>query len=76
MPAWPEIVDHLRPGVLSAVLLSILLDGAIGAEREIKGRAAGLRTLILVGLGAALFTRIPLAMAGSTADRTRSRLGS
>ena len=37
------------------VLLAMLLAGAVGAERELRDREAGLRTHILVGLGAALF---------------------
>ncbi len=38
--------------------LSILLCGAIGMEREARGQVAGLRTHILVGLGATLFTLV------------------
>ena len=40
----------LRLGVAAA------LTGAIGLERELRERAAGLRTHMLVGVGAALFT--------------------
>lgn len=36
------------------LLLSVLLSGIIGFERERHGRAAGLRTHMLVGLGSAL----------------------
>ena len=32
------------------------LTGAIGLERELRERAAGLRTHMLVGIGSALFT--------------------
>jgi putative Mg2+ transporter-C (MgtC) family protein len=71
MPTWGDLVLHLRLDVLSAVLLSILLGGAIGLEREFKGKAAGLRTNILICMGAALFTQVSIAMAGDTADRTR-----
>ncbi len=38
--------------------LSVVLCGAIGLERESRGQAAGLRTHILVGLGATLFTLV------------------
>ncbi len=38
------------------MLLASLLGGAIGLERDIHGRAAGLRTHLLVSLGAATFT--------------------
>ena len=38
------------------VVLAGVLGGAIGAEREIREREAGLRTHLLVAVGAALFT--------------------
>ncbi len=40
--------------VLSRVVLSILLSGLIGMERDIKHRSAGLRTHMLVSLGATI----------------------
>ncbi len=45
---WPHVL--LRLGVAGA------LGGAIGIERELRERGAGLRTHMLVALGAALFT--------------------
>ena len=45
---------------LFKLLLAILLGGAIGLEREFRGRPAGLRTNILVCLGATMI------MIGST----------
>ena len=45
---WPEIL--LRVGVAAG------LTRAIGIERELRERAAGLRTHLLVGVGSALFT--------------------
>ena len=44
----------LNGTVLVQVLLAILLSGIIGFEREMHGRSAGLRTHILVCLGATL----------------------
>jgi putative Mg2+ transporter-C (MgtC) family protein len=41
--------------VLLRVVLAGILGGAIGAEREIREREAGLRTHMLVSIGAALF---------------------
>jgi putative Mg2+ transporter-C (MgtC) family protein len=38
------------------VLLRVVLAGVLGAEREIREREAGLRTHMLVAVGAALFT--------------------
>jgi putative Mg2+ transporter-C (MgtC) family protein len=42
--------------VLLRVVLAGVLGGAIGAEREAREREAGLRTHMLVSIGAALFT--------------------
>ena len=39
---------------LIAILLSVILCGAIGFEREMRGRSAGLRTHLLVGIGSCL----------------------
>jgi putative Mg2+ transporter-C (MgtC) family protein len=40
------------------VALAALLGGAIGAERELRERGAGLRTHLLVAVGSALFTLV------------------
>ncbi len=40
------------------LLVAALLCGAIGLERELRERAAGLRTHMLVGVGSALFTLV------------------
>ncbi len=40
----------------TAILVAAVLGGLLGVERELQGRPAGLRTHILVSLGAALFT--------------------
>lgn len=46
--------------IVSRVLCAAILGGIIGWEREGKGRAAGLRTHMLVSVGAALFVLAPL----------------
>ena len=43
------------------LLLAITLGGVIGFEREIKHRPAGLRTHMLVSLGAAIFTIVSVS---------------
>ena len=55
--------------VLLRILLSAILSGLVGLEREIHGRAAGLRTHILVGVGSTLFmiTSILVALSYSHA---------
>ena len=45
------------------ILLAIALGGVIGFEREIKHRPAGLRTHMLVSLGAAIFTLMSISFA-------------
>jgi putative Mg2+ transporter-C (MgtC) family protein len=42
--------------VLVRLVVAAALTGAIGLERELRERAAGLRTHMLVGVGSALFT--------------------
>jgi putative Mg2+ transporter-C (MgtC) family protein len=42
--------------ILLRIVVAAVLTGAIGLERELRERAAGLRTHMLVGVGSALFT--------------------
>jgi putative Mg2+ transporter-C (MgtC) family protein len=49
--------------VLAKLLLATLLGGAIGIEREFAGKPAGLRTNILICVGAALFTQLSIDIA-------------
>lgn len=65
-----HIVDALRLELLVKLLLATLLGGAIGFEREIAGKPAGLRTNMLICIGAALFTHlsIHIAQIGFTPD--------
>ena len=43
--------------LLGRLLLAAVLGGTIGAERELNDQAAGLRTHMLLTIGACLFTR-------------------
>jgi len=47
-------IDQLE--ILRRLLLAALVGGVIGFERELKGRDAGIRTHMLVSLGAAIIT--------------------
>ncbi|MEO8268286.1 MAG: MgtC/SapB family protein [Aureliella sp.] len=52
--------------------MAVLLGGAIGLERQIRGHAAGLRTHMLVSLSAAIFVLACETMtANSAAEMTR-----
>jgi len=57
------IIEAFRLSVLGKLLLATLLGGAIGIERELAGKPAGLRTNILICLGAALFTQLSVDIA-------------
>ncbi|MER7842382.1 MgtC/SapB family protein [Kitasatospora sp. NPDC096077] len=46
---WPQFAEFV---------IALVLSSAIGLEREIRQKAAGLRTYTVVGLGAALFTLV------------------
>jgi putative Mg2+ transporter-C (MgtC) family protein len=42
--------------------VALLAGGVIGVERELRGKAAGIRTYILVSLGSAFFILIPIQL--------------
>ena len=51
-----DTVDQLL--ILARLVLAALLGAFIGLERELRGYPAGVRTVALVAVGAALFTEI------------------
>lgn len=54
--------------------LSFLIGAIIGFEREYRGKAAGLRTMIMICLGSTIFTEISLSVGGSSPDRIASNI--
>ncbi len=58
--ALAAISDYLQLEALGLLLLAVVLAGVLGSEREIAGQAAGLRTHVLVSLGAACFTLVSI----------------
>ena len=48
---------------------AFLLGGLIGFEREVRDKAAGFRTMILICTGASLFTIISIELGESSQDR-------
>lgn len=58
MEEFYEVVEYLRETnsvtMVLRIVLAAIAGGVIGFEREIHGRAAGLRTHIIVSIGAAL----------------------
>ena len=58
----PITFDFYYREFVFQMLLASLLGGMIGLERDIHGRAAGLRTHLLVSLGAATFTILSISV--------------
>ncbi|MEZ0326352.1 MAG: MgtC/SapB family protein [Fimbriimonas sp.] len=56
---WPQVGS-----ILLRLGLGVILAGAIGYEREVNGRPAGIRTHMLVALGAMLFSEVGRAFGG------------
>ena len=57
--------------VMVRLALAALLGGLLGIEREQKGKAAGVRTHMLVAMGAALFVLVSQQSGMVTADLSR-----
>ena len=77
--SWQHFVDlmhrELSSGFVASsilrLLLAAILGGLIGLERELKHRAAGLRTNMFICFGAALFTVLSRGLAAEPSDYTR-----
>lgn len=69
---WPslEVLEFLRLDLLARLLLAALLGGAVGLEREVSGKPAGLRTNLLICVGAALLTELSFVIAEMADPRT------
>ncbi len=80
---WNEIANTLQAEfsdvsdvetitrILVRLLLAALLGGVLGYEREHHGKNAGLRTHMLVAMGAALFVLVPQQGGMQVADMSR-----
>ncbi len=53
------------------LLIAAALGGLLGYERELQGKSAGMRTHMLVAIGAALFVLIPQQAGASNEDLSR-----
>jgi putative Mg2+ transporter-C (MgtC) family protein len=73
-PTNPVFISHNDwLGLTFRLTLAVLVGGVIGWNRQAAGKPAGLRTHMLVSLGAALFVLIPLLASTSTSLDTVSR---
>ena len=66
---------QLPEDIVWKMILSLILGGIIGAEREYRSKSAGFRTLTLICLGATLFTAFSLSIGGKdNPDRIASNI--
>jgi len=65
----PSLNEVVRLAV--RLILAAILGGLLGFDRERAGKAAGLRTHMLVSLGSALFIVIPQQAGMNSADLSR-----
>ena len=54
--------------IVLRLLVAAALGGLLGYERERQGKSAGVRTHMMVAIGAALFVLIPQQAGASSAD--------
>ena len=66
-----QVIDIFKLELMLQLGLATLLGGAIGLERELGGKPAGLRTNILICIGSVLYTHLSIAMVGGATDPTR-----
>ena len=57
--------------LITRLLLAAGLSAALGIEREYRHKPAGLRTIMLIGIGSTLFTIVSLDFAGGSGSSDR-----
>src|SRR6185436_5718580 len=67
----PQALDIEQPLFWARVGTAILCGAAIGIERQLRGKASGVRTCILVCLGTELFVALGAALQTGNIDPTR-----
>src|SRR3989475_6122748 len=65
-----RMIEMFRLELFLQLSLATLFGGAIGLERELGGKPAGLRTNILICIGSVLYTKLSITIAAGTADPT------
>ncbi|MFN2204275.1 MAG: MgtC/SapB family protein, partial [Candidatus Promineifilaceae bacterium] len=60
LPGWISAMQSFGLESMLQVFVAAVLGGFIGLEREWRGRDAGLRTNMLISMGACLFTVISI----------------
>ncbi len=64
----------LTQSEVNKFLMATLLCGLIGLEREFRSKQAGLKTMIMIGLGSTLFTILSVKIGLSSHDRIASNI--
>ena len=64
------IADVFKLDLMLQLALAVVLGGAVGLERELGGKPAGLRTNILICMGSVLYTKLSIAL-GTAGDSSR-----
>src|SRR5256884_9234163 len=59
---FQRVIEIFRLDLMLQLGLATLLGGAIGLERELGGKPAGLRTNILICIGSGLYTPVAHAL--------------
>ena len=67
-----RLIDPDNP--IFRLVLAVFIGGVIGWDRQWRGKPAGLRTHMLVGLGAALMALIPMQISPSPSPDAISRV--
>jgi putative Mg2+ transporter-C (MgtC) family protein len=65
----PDLEQAIR--ICLRLVIAAVLGGLLGFERELSGKAAGIRTHMLVSMGAALFVLIPQQSGVAPTDVSR-----
>ena len=73
MPDLSQLLRDPQVEALLRIVVAGVLSALIGVERELEGKSAGLRTYVLVGMGAAGFTAVGTTLFG--AGDAGSRIG-
>jgi putative Mg2+ transporter-C (MgtC) family protein len=60
--------------IIQRLLLAVAIGGLIGAERELRRKAAGFRTNMLIGLGAAVFSMVGMSFSSGDPSRVAAQV--
>lgn len=75
MSDWTQIlaanVTFFQTDYILRIAVAMLLGGVIGLEREVRDKPAGLRTIILITLGACIFTILSQTIGSPDWNSTR-----